>query len=129
MLVHLPEEDPVVIGWLTRVTLTLAMLGVVLFDTGALLAGRVSIADQADAAAQAAADSWRTQHNWTAALTAAQAAAGADEVVPGSLQIQSDGATSLALHGSIDTMVVRHVPRSERLTSVIEHGSARAPLS
>jgi hypothetical protein len=127
---HLAEEDPVVIGWLTRVTIVLAVLGVLVFDGSALLVGRVSVADHADTAAQAAADSWRAQHSEPAALAAAEQSAGNDEVVPDSLRIASDGATTLRLHRTVSTMVVRHLPqRLRQVASVTEPGDARPPVS
>ena len=36
-----------VVGWLTKLTVTLAVLGVLLFDVSALLVGRVQVADHA----------------------------------------------------------------------------------
>jgi hypothetical protein len=119
----------VVVGWLSRVALTLSVLGVLLFDTSALLVGRVSAADHADAAAQAAADSWRTAHSPAAALLAAQSAAGEDDVVPNSLSISPDGAISLTLHREVSTLVLRHLPRLRDLASVNETGTGRPPLS
>jgi hypothetical protein len=123
------QEAVVVIGWLSRVALTLSVLGVLLFDTSALLVGHVSAADRADAAAQAAADSWRAQHSPAAALLAAQGAAGDDEVVAGSLSITPDGATSLSLHREVSTLVLHRLPRLRELASVTETGRGRPPLS
>jgi hypothetical protein len=119
----------VVIGWLTRLTVTLAVLGVLLFDGAALLVGRVSTADNADTAAQAAADAYSSTHSYKTSLLAAQTAAGADEVVPNSLRIAPDGSTAVALHRSLSTLVVRHVPHLEDLASVTETGRGRAPLN
>ncbi len=118
-----------VIGWLTRLTVTLAVVGVLLFDGAALVIGRVSTADNADLAAQAAADAWSTTHSMKASLLAAQTAAGGDELVPDSLRIAPDGSTAVAVHRSLSTLVVRHVPRLEGLTSVTETGRGRAPLN
>lgn len=118
-----------VFGWLTRVAMTLAILGVLLFDASALLVGRVSVADHADSAAQAAADSWRRQHSYPAALLAAEGAAGSDEVVPDSLVVSPDGATSIALHRDLSTLVVRHIPGMADLASVTGTGTARPPLN
>lgn len=117
-----------VIGWLTKLTVTLAVLGVLLFDASALLVGRVQVADHADTVAQTAADSWRQQHSYQAALLAAQSSAGSDEVVPKSLVISPDGATTLALHRDLTTLVLRHIPRLADLASVSESGTARPPL-
>jgi hypothetical protein len=128
MLQHLAEEDPVVVGWLTRVTVTLAVLGLFLFDVSALLVGRVAVADHADTAAQAAASSWRQQRNYPAALLAAQSAAGADEVVPNSLVITPDGGATVSLHRVVATLVVKHVPRLKKLESVTQSGTGRPPL-
>jgi hypothetical protein len=118
----------VVIGWLTRVTVTLAVLGVLLFDGAALLVGRVSTADTADLAAQAAADTWSSTRSYKASLLAAQTAAGADEIVPDSLRIASDGSTVVAVHRELSTLAVQRVPRLEELGSVSETGRGRPPL-
>lgn len=126
---HLALEEPVVVGWLTRVALTLTVLGVLLFDASALLVGRVATADRADAAAQAAADSWRQQHSTRAALLAAQTAAGDDDVVPGSLVVTTDGATRIAVHREVSTLVVHRLPRVRDLVSVTALGNGRPPLS
>jgi hypothetical protein len=119
----------VVVGWLTKLTVTLAVLGVLLFDASALLVGRVQVADHADTAAQAAADSWRQQHSYQAALLAAQTNAGAYEVVPDSLVISANGATRLSLHRDLAILVLRHIPRLAELASVTESGTAGPPLS
>jgi hypothetical protein len=118
----------VVVGWLTKLAVVLAVLGVLLFDTASLLVGRVSVADHADSAAQAAADSWHQQHSYQAALLAAQDSAGSDEVVRNSLVIAADGATTLALHRDVQTLVVRHVPQLHAFTSVTGTGNARPPV-
>jgi hypothetical protein len=119
----------VVIGWLARVAVTLAVLGVLLFDVAALLVGRVSTADSADTAAQAAADAWSSTHSYKASLLAAQTAAGTDDLVPDSLRIAPDGSTALALHRSLSTLVIRRVPQLKGLASVTESGQGRAPLN
>jgi hypothetical protein len=118
----------VVVGWLTKLTVTLAVLGVLLFDATALLVGRVQVADHADTAAQAAADSWRQLHSYQAALLAAQSSAGSDEVVPDSLVVSADGSTTLGLHRDLATLVFHHVPQLAKLDSVTETGTARPPI-
>lgn len=117
-----------VVGWLTRVALTLAVVGVLLFDVSALLVARVSVADHADTAAQAAADSWHAQHSYPAALLAAQTSAGDDEVVPNSLVISPAGAIRISLHRQVSTLVVAHLPHLDELDSVTGTGTA-APSS
>ncbi|MDQ1635244.1 MAG: hypothetical protein QOJ32_2053 [Frankiaceae bacterium] len=118
-----------VLGWLTRVALVLTVLGILLFDGSALLVGRVSTADAADAAAQAAADSWRSQHSYARALAAAQGAAVDVDVVANSLTITQDGATHLRVRHEVPTLVVRRLPHAERLTWVTAEGQGRPPLS
>lgn len=118
-----------VIGWLTRVALALTVLGVLLFDGSALLVGRVSTADAADAAAQAAADSWHGQHNYATALAAAQSAAGDVDVIPDSLTVTADGATHLRVRHEVSTLVVHRLPHSEKLVEVTADGTGRPPLS
>jgi hypothetical protein len=119
----------VVVGWLSRVVLTLAVLGVLLFDTTALLIGRVSVSGDADTAAQAAAADWHQEHSYAAALLAAQTSATNDEVVPNTLRINPDGSAVLSLHREVSTLVVRHLPRLKEVASVTESGTAGPPLS
>jgi hypothetical protein len=119
----------VVVGWLTKVVIALAVLGVLLFDASALLIGRVSVADHADTAAQAAEDSWRDAHSYPAALLAAQAAADGDEVVPNSLVITPDGTTELSLRRTVNTLVIRHIHQLASLNVVTEAGSAHVPVN
>lgn len=118
-----------VIGWLTRLTVTLAVLGVLLFDSAALVMGRVSTADNADVAAQAAADAWSSTHSYRSSLLAAQTAAGGDEIVPDSLKIAPDGSTALAVHRTVSTLAVQHVPRLEELAVITEPGRGKPPLN
>jgi hypothetical protein len=118
----------VVVGWLTKVTVTLAILGVLLFDVSALLIGRVSVADHADTAAQAASDSWRQQHSYQAALLAAQVAADSDDVVSDSLVISPDGSVRISLRRDVSTLVVRHIPRVKTFAVVTEIGNAHPPV-
>lgn len=118
-----------VIGWLTRVTVTIAVLGVLLFDGTALLLGRVSTADNADITAQAAADAYASTRSYKSALLAAQTAAGADEIVPDSLRIAPDGSSAVSLHRNLSTLVVRHIAPMRKFAAVTETGRGKPPLS
>lgn len=117
-----------VIGWLTRVTVVLAVLGVLAYDGIAVAVAHVSTDDAANTAASAAVDSWRQRADLTSTYAAAQAALPAgDDLVGGSLSVAVDGSVTLRVHKDIDTLVLRHLPRSADLTEVTAAGSASRP--
>ena len=99
------DRGDIVLGWLTRLTVSLAVLGLVGFDGISLAVGHVQTQDHANdaghAAAAAYASSKDVQVAYDAALQAlADDGAAADTVDPASFDIAPDG--SVQLH-------VRHV--------------------
>jgi hypothetical protein len=118
----------VVIGWLTRIAVVLALLGVVGYDGISIAASRVGAPDDADSAAQAAATSWQQSHNFTTAE--AQAAAGltsTEKLVPHSLTIAPNGAVTLKIRRTVTTIAASHIPEINKATAFVTTGSAPAP--
>lgn len=117
-----------VLGWLTRLTIVLALVGVVGYDAIALGVAQLSTVDAANTAAAAAVDSYRQHPDVTAASAAAQTALPAgDEVVGGSFTVTPAGGVGLKVHKHVETLVVRYLPRVKMWAEVTVDGAATRP--
>ena len=72
------DRGDIVLGWLTKLTVALAVVGLVGFDAVALGATRFQAEDHAQTAARVAVESWATDKNLQKAYDAALAAVAAD---------------------------------------------------
>ena len=109
------DRGDIVLGWLTKLVVVLAVLGVVAFDLVALGVGRLQAEDRAAAAARAAVSSWSSSKDVQAAYEAALArvaedgGALEDTIDPGSFRVDPDGAVTLTLRHTATTLVVEKV--------------------
>lgn len=105
------DRGDVVLGWLTRLVVVLAVLGVVGFDAVALGAGRLAAEDRAQGAARAAvrvlADSSNLQLAYEAALGEVDPVQ--DTIAPESFLPGTDGAVTLTVQHTSPTLVVEKV--------------------
>lgn len=109
----LADRGDIVLGWLTRLTVGLALVGLVGFDLIALGMGRFAVEDTAQQAARAAVqnykDSSNVQHAYEAALAVAD---GAEESIdPAGFTVAPDGAVTLTVARTSPTLLVQKVPQ------------------
>jgi hypothetical protein len=109
------DRGDIVLGWLTRLTMILGLVGLVGFDLISLGVGRVTTEDAAQAAAGAAVRSWadtpNVQRAYEAALSELDPASGPDGTIPPeSFSVAPDGSVTLTLERSSATMLVEKVP-------------------
>jgi hypothetical protein len=110
---HLPAGDrgDIVLGWLTRLTVVLALVGLVGFDLVALGVGRLKAEDRAQEAARAAVQSWQqgkdVQKAYEAALASTERLE--DTIAPTSFTIAPDGAVTLTVEHTAATLLVEKV--------------------
>jgi len=125
------DRGDIVLGWLTKVSLVLALLGVVGFDGLSLVQARVSVVDTAEHAAVAARDSWQDTHNVQLAYAEAQSvAAKSGGTVPAQeMVIEPDGTVRLVVHKTARTFVLRHLSKLNTVTNVTGHGRAQPVAS
>lgn len=123
------ERGDIVLGWLTRLVVALAVVALLGFDAVQVGLANVQLQDQANDAATAARDAYAQHHDVTEALAAAQTSAheaNADDlVVKNSLSVQPDGAVSLQLTRPIHTAVAHYLP-VDGFKTVSAGGSAAA---
>lgn len=109
---HGRERGDIVLGWLTRLTASLALLGLVGFDAVSLCAARFQAEEHAQQAARAAVESYAgsrdVQRSYDAAL--AVVAPSGDTIDVESYLIGSDGSVTLRLRRKVATLLIEKVP-------------------
>lgn len=123
------DRGDVVLGWLTKVSVGLAVLGVLGYDGVSVLHTGFNAADAADHAAGNANDSWVAHKDVQAAYAAAQAtaSAGGGTVPKQSFAIEADGTVRLQVRETAPTFVLRHIGLLKHFAVVTSAGSARPP--
>lgn len=121
------DRGDIVLGWLTKLVVVLAALGVVGFDVISLGAARFQAEDHAQAAVRAASDAYRAKPDLQAAYDAALAevAPHGDTIDPASFAVGGDGRITLTLHREAPTMLVEKVAPLRKWTDVTSTVSAR----
>jgi hypothetical protein len=111
-LVSMGDRGDIVLGWLTKLVVTLAVLGVVGFDLISLGSARFQAEDHAQAAARAAGEAFTSGKDLQAAYDAALAEVleHGDTIDPQTFTVAQDGAVTLTLHRTAPTMVVEKLP-------------------
>lgn len=103
------QRGDIVLGWLTKLVVVLALFGVAAFDSLSIAVARVSISDDAVAAAQSAADNYRSSHDVQAAYNAAVAALSDkphDTIPTDSFGVDGTGTAHVVVHRSATTLVL-----------------------
>jgi hypothetical protein len=124
------ERGDVILGWLTKIAVLIAIVGVAGFDFISIGSSKLSATDDANSAAVAAVDAWeQSQHDVQLAYNAAVAYA--DEhggrIPPKSFTIASNGTVNLVLVKEATTVAVRHIGPLRHLEMIRVHGTATVP--
>lgn len=105
------ERGDIVLGWLTKITVGLAVVGLVGFDAISLGVARLQSEDHARTAVRAAVESYRAdkdvQRAYDAAL--AQVAPSGDTLDAEAFTVAPDGAVTLRLRSEVPTLLVEKV--------------------
>lgn len=107
------DRGDVIGSWLIRITLGLAVAGVVLFDAASIGTAAISLQDTAQGAAREAADAAETSRDPAVLYGAAQQFASEQNVLntvdPASLVVGADGSVTLTVDRTAPTLVVERV--------------------
>jgi len=114
------DRGDIVLGWLTKLTVALAVVGLVGFDAVALGATRFQAEDHAQTAARAAVASWSADKDLQKAYDAALAevAADGDTLDAEAFSVAPDGAVTLRLRREVPTLLIEKVPQLHSWTEV-----------
>lgn len=123
------DRGSIVIGWLTKLAVAIAIVGLTLFDTISIGAARLGGKDDANTAAEAAAQDYRANHNVNAAYQAAlDTLPSSSETIPAkTFVILPDGTVTLVLDRTVSTLVARHIGFLKKYTLAVEHGESTPP--
>ena len=107
------DTGGIVLGWLTKVVVVVALVGVVAFDAISIGVSRLSVEDAgALAAREASTDLARTgdvQSAYVTALAAATDAHPANEIAATAFEVLADGSVRLVVERDATTFVVRRI--------------------
>jgi hypothetical protein len=127
MRVHGDRGD-IVLGWLTKLVVALALLGLVAFDGISLVQARFQAADRATTAANAAADSYKASKNVQLAYNAAVATLNTgDTIETKTFSIASTGVVTLRLHHKATTIIVARIGPLKHWIDAVETGEGSPP--
>ncbi len=123
------DRGDVVLGWLTKVVATLAVLGLVGFDAVSLGAAHFRAEDHAQQAVRKAAESYRGSPDLQAAYVAAleEILGTGDTIAPAGFSVSPDGTLTLTLRHETATLLVEKVPPLRRYAVVTRTVTGRPP--
>lgn len=108
------DRGDIVLSWLTKLVVVLAVLGVVGFDAISIGVGRLKAEERATEAARAAVQSWSQTEDLQVAYQAALATTNADGLTvdtidPATFSVGTDGSVTLTVEHAASTLVVEKI--------------------
>jgi hypothetical protein len=122
------DGGSIVIGWLTRIVVVMAIVGVIGFDAMAIVQGHVTASDEADEIAQDAHDTWSDTHNVDKAYATAsgEVKAKGDSIPKGGFTIEpKTGYVTIKVQHSVDTIVAKRFGFSRAWATMVGVGHAQ----
>lgn len=117
------DSGGIVVGWLVKVVLVLAVLGIVSYDVVAIAYSRVTAADDARSIARAASEAMIVDRvTPTDALNLAEERAESRGVVvgKGDIVVAKDGSVTVHVHREVPTLVTQRIGPLAKFTVVDE---------
>jgi hypothetical protein len=123
------DNGSIVIGWLTKLMVATAIIGLALFDTLSIGAAKLGASDDANTAAEAASADFRTSHDVQSAYKTALATLPSDSetIPPRQFVVQPDGTVDLVLHRTTTTLVVHRIGALKKYAFITVHAVATPP--
>jgi len=123
------DRGGIVLGWLTKLVVIMAVVGVLGFDLIAIGQAHLQASDRATTAARAAAESYQSTRNTQQAFDAAYATlVGGDTIEPSTFTVDAGGAVSLRLSHSVTTLLVEKIGPLRNQATATATGQAK-PVS
>lgn len=122
------QRGDIVVGWLTRIVVILAALGVMGYDAISVTVAKTTATDHAGLAALDGADAWAHTRdlNQTYAAIEASASKYGDTVVPKSLVIDADGTVHIQLCRNAVTLLLHRTDTTRKWTKQCGSGQGRS---
>jgi hypothetical protein len=124
------DRGDIVMGWLTKLTVIMAMVGVVLFDAISVGTTTASVADQGTSAALEASATWDqtkdVQASYAAAVASATESNPLNELDPQTFTIDPDGTVHLTVTRDAKTLILYHWGRTAKWAHVSQTAKGRS---
>jgi len=123
------DDGSIVIGWLTKLAVGIAIVGLALFDTLSIGAAKLGASDDANTAAEAASADFRANHNVQSAYQAAVETLPSDTetIPPRQFVVQPDGTVQLVLNRTTTTLVAHRIGPLKKYDVITVHAVATPP--
>jgi hypothetical protein len=122
------DRGDVILGWFTKVTVVLAVFGVLMFDAVSVGVAKMNANDIAGDAAAAAADSWGESHDARAAYLAAERDAATHDATVDrkAFHIDADGTVHVTLSRDATTVLLFRTRTTKKWTHAVGTGARRS---
>lgn len=122
------ERGSIIVGWLTKVTVALVLVGIVGFDVVSVGAAKVSASDNATNAARLGADAYADSRGdinraYQAALAYAEQHGGTIE--PTDFVVERDGTVRVKVKKTATTLLFFRTGATKKWTAVVGEGSVK----
>jgi hypothetical protein len=123
------DNGSIVLGWLTKLAVAIAIVGLALFDSLSIGAAKLGASDDANTAAEAASAEYRTSHDVQSAYAAAVATLPSDTetIPPRRFLVQPDSTVDLILHRTTTTLVAHRIGPLKKYSVLTVHAVATPP--
>jgi hypothetical protein len=120
------DNGSIVLGWLTKLIVAIALVGLALFDSLSIGAAHLGASDDANTAAETAVADYRTSHNVQAAYEAAVQTLTSDSesIAPQQFIVEPDGTINLVLRRTTTTLVAQRIGPLKKYAVVVVHATA-----
>lgn len=125
-----PEQGSIVIGWLAKLAVVLALFAIVAFDGIAVGSAHLSGSDDANNAASAAAFAWQNSHHSVQAAydAAVETITNSNEkILTKDFTVSPDGSIHLLMTRKVNTLVMKHIGFLKKYTVTTITGEAPPP--
>ena len=125
-----PEAGDIVLGWLTRIAVVLAIAGVALFDAISVGSTKASVADDGSYAAREASSTWDEtrdiQATYETAVKVAEEANTENKVLTKGFTVDQDGTVHLVISRTAQTLVLYRWGKTAGWAKVSAHAQGRS---
>ncbi|MCU1602666.1 MAG: hypothetical protein JWO22_3375 [Frankiales bacterium] len=124
------QDGAIVVGWLTKLALVVAVIGFLGYDGVSIATAHVSASDRANTLASEAADDVRQSHdiNKSYLVIRAEAEAEGDTLAPKDFQVSSNGNVTIILGHKANSLWMDHISAFRHFLSIRATGTG-APAS
>jgi hypothetical protein len=126
------ERGGIVLGWLTKIAIAAALIGLVIFDGLSVGITKISLTDQGETAAREASEIWKSTHDiqqaYDTALGAAHEANTLNDIDPKSFTVDQDGTVHLRISREATTLVLQRIGALEDWASVSQEAEGQFTL-